>query len=231
MKSIKRKFGYVVLFIFIALASVVQQRAQFIYAETLRQASFVARPDAPLPQVESSLRTKTTRIALPKGRTVFIQGEIGDETLVVAEQIAALGKTSEPIFIVINSPGGSVFAGSAVIEAMEAARGPVNTICVQVCASMAAFIFEHGDERMMFSRSMLMFHPASASTQGEVDKMVSYLTAVQRFVRRIETYVSKRVGVTLTEYKAMAAKELWLDSELALKKKFADKVVFADIPE
>ena len=231
MKNIKRKFGYTVLFSLVVLGAFVAQEIVSVYSEASGPPSLVEKSQHRKPEVKSSMRTQTKRISLPKNRTVIIEGQIGEETLLAAEQIAKLGKTPEPIYIVINSPGGSVFAGATVIEAIEAAKGPVNTICVQMCASMAAFIFEHGDERMMFSRSMLMFHPASAGLQGELDKMVSYLTAVQNFVRRIEKYVADRVGISLAQYKAMAAKELWLDSDAAIRGRFADKIVFADLPE
>lgn len=172
------------------------------------------------------------RMALPKDRTVYIYGEVGSETLAAARQISVLGKTAEPIYVVINSPGGSVFHGAAVIEAMESARGPVHTICVSFCASMAAFIFEYGDERMMFNRSMLMFHPASTSLgSGELDKMVSQLTAIQKYIRRIEEHVAMRVGISFDDYKYKSGVEIWLDSASAIEKKFADKVVYVDLPE
>src|SRR5258706_433270 len=83
-------------------------------------------------------------------RQVYIYGVI-DETNSpqIAQQILTLGKDAKPMTLVINSPGGSVIDGAEIISAIEAAKGPVNTLCVQICASMAAMIHQYGAQRLM----------------------------------------------------------------------------------
>ena len=174
---------------------------------------------------------RIVRLALDPARTVFITGEIGENALLIAANISNLGASSEPITIVLNSPGGSVMHGANIISAIEAARGPVNTVCNAMCASMAALIFEYGTHRFLVDRTILMFHPASGGVEGELDKMASRTEAIQRFVAKLEAHVAKRAGLTFGQYKSLASRELWLDAEDAVATGFADKLVAVTWPD
>lgn len=170
-------------------------------------------------------------IDVPKNRTVFILGEIAENSADIVKQLNKLTQTQEPIYIVLNSPGGSVLDGAMIISALEAAKGPVYTVCQQLCASMAALIFEYGSQRYIVDRSFVMFHPAAGGTQGEVDKMVSRLGSIQQYIGRMEAYVAKRANISYDEYKKLSGNELWLDSENAVNTGFADRIVSANFPE
>jgi ATP-dependent Clp protease, protease subunit len=182
------------------------------------------------PVVAPKTTKDVTRIDLPKDRTVLITGPIEDTTATVAK-LMELGKTEEPIYLVLNSPGGSVLDGAAVITALEAAKGPVYTVCNQLCASMAAMIFEHGTQRYAVDRSFIMMHPASGGAQGEVDKMVSRLSAIQRYVGKMEAYIATRAGISFERYKQLSGIEFWIDSEDAVNSGLVDKVVAITLPD
>lgn len=175
---------------------------------------------------------KLHELDLSSNRYVYIFGEI-DENLAtsVIKQLLLLSETKEPITIIINSPGGSVIDGAAIISAMEAAKGPVNTVCTQMCASMAAMIFSYGTERMMLNRSLLMEHPASiGGVSGELDKAYSRLAVLKRYIRKMEEYTAKRAKMTYEQYKLETGVELWLDAEDAINRGFADRIVFVRGP-
>jgi ATP-dependent Clp protease protease subunit len=169
------------------------------------------------------------QLTVPDSRLVRIDGVIQDMGDTVA-RILTLGQTVEPLYIELNSPGGDVLEGAMILSAIEAAHGPVYTICNKLCASMAAIIFEHGTYRYAVDRSFVMFHPASGGSQGELDKMVSRLKSVQRFVGKMEAYIAKRAGITFEQYKSLSGVELWLDAEDAVNAVFADKIVSVILP-
>lgn len=161
----------------------------------------------------------------PSNRTVYIVGEIDSNALGIAAQITALGASSlEPIFLEITSPGGSVLTGGQIVAAIESSKAPVYTICNVLCASMAAMIFEYGSQRYIGDRSFVMFHPASGGADGELDKMVSRLTSMQRYIGKMEAHIAKRAGLTFEQYKAKAGVEAWIDGEDAVNSGFADKI-------
>ena len=156
-------------------------------------------------------------------RIVYIYGEINESTApIAAQEILKLTSSAEPIYILINSPGGSVLDGAMIISAIEAAKGPVNTICIELCASMAAMIHQYGTNRLVLNRSFLMFHPASGGVEGEVDKSFSRLSSMRRFIGKMEENVALRSKLSYDDYKRKSGVELWLDAEDALNNKFAD---------
>lgn len=188
-------------------------------------------PQPPTPVASPTGQTKNiTHIDLPVTRTVIIYGEIGDMGDKI-QQIVSMGRSKEPIYLVLKSPGGSVVDGAGVLSAIEAAQGPVYTICDTLCASMAAIIFEHGTKRYMVDRSLVMFHPASGGMQGEMDKMKSRLDTFVRFIGKMEAYIANRVGISFDEYKKLASVELWIDSEDAVNRNYADGLVSVSYPE
>lgn len=160
--------------------------------------------------------------------TLFLFGEVGAENSEsISQDILALNnrETDSPILLVIDSPGGAVFAGSKVISAIEASRRPVYTICYGLCASMAAMIHQYGHKRLMVSRSVLMFHNASGGAQGEVNQMLSQLHFVDRFCLKMDAYIADRAGINYYEFANLLNSQVWIDAEDSLSKGFSDQTV------
>lgn len=159
-------------------------------------------------------------------REVYVTGVIDEgNSPSIAKQILAYGKSEEPMTIIINSPGGSVFDGAEIISAIEAAKGPVNTLCVQLCASMAAMIHQYGTKRLMLNRAVLMFHPAAGGLMGTIDQMNSRLTLFKSFIGKMEQNVANRSHQSFESYKQKSVVELWLDAEDSVSGGYADAVV------
>ena len=238
MKKVKQYLGVAFMGLF----------AAFILVQLT---SFLVRPLA-TPRKSGIVSTKAVRVAQPEtaplvgpevakrkistvspnpSRTVYLIGEVGANALDIAAQITQYGQESlDPIFLVESSPGGSVLAGGQIIAAMEASPAPVYTVCHVLCASMAAMIFEYGNKRFIGDRSFLMFHPASGTAEGELDKMVSRMMSMQRYIGKMEAFTSVRAKITFDQYKARAAKEAWIDGEDAVGTGFADTIATVYLP-
>lgn len=186
----------------------------------------VAATTLPTETTNKSGEVKLKELNLSGSRQVYITGVIEGNSALIAKQILYLGKSAEPMTIIINSPGGSVVDGAEIIAAIEAASGPVNTLCVELCASMAAMIHSYGTHRLMLNHSIVMFHPASGGVEGEVDKMYSRLSTLKRYVGKMELNVAKRAKISYEQYKARSGVEMWLDAEDAVAQGFADGIVF-----
>lgn len=164
---------------------------------------------------------------LSGNRQVFITGVIDENNSPeIAKQLLDLGKDAKPITIVINSPGGSVLDGAEIISAMQAAKGPVDTLCVQICASMAAMIHQFGTHRLMIDRSLVMFHPATGGVQGEVDKSYSRLGALKDYIGEMELNVARRSNMSYNDYKFKSGVEWWVSAQNAIKTNVADNIVY-----
>jgi ATP-dependent Clp protease protease subunit len=140
----------------------------------------------------------------------------------------ALSENTDRIYLLITSPGGSVFAGQMILETIEGSSVPVDTICVGLCASMGAHMHQAGSKRYMTNKSTLMFHPASGGVQGEVETMRSQILYIDRIVTKLDQHVAKRANIPLTEFKRRIRSEYWLDSEDATDMGFNDGIVYLD---
>lgn len=138
-------------------------------------------------------------------------------------------KTTDPIYLLISSPGGSISSGGLIVDAMMASRRPVNTICISYCASMAAWIHQHGQKRYMFPHATLMLHQASFAINESAPRIAERAKAVERASIKFEQVVADRTGRTLKEVKDKEANGWWLDSEEALKEKLIDAIIVSTI--
>lgn len=175
---------------------------------------------------------KTDKVIQPLkvdlSRTIVLSSEVGPFTQSIPAQITALARESkEPIFLLINSPGGSVIDGNMILSAMEASRAPIFTVCTMLCASMAFVIHQYGSKRFAVDRSIIMGHPASigGARGGELNKVVSFLTYLKRYVDKTDAFIAKRAGMSIVEYKTRVNAEMWLDAEDAQSLNLLDGIV------
>lgn len=175
-------------------------------------------------------KKKIRRIELIEENTLFLFGAVEESNSnVLAATITKLDDGSEePLYLLIDSPGGSVFSGSKVISAIEGSTRPVHTICVGLCASMGAMIHSYGHKRLAVDRTVLMFHPASGGARGPVPNMLSLLGTVDRYVNKMELNVVKRSGMTEIEYSKRVMKDFWVDAEDAKSLNLVDELVVLD---
>jgi ATP-dependent Clp protease protease subunit len=176
--------------------------------------------------INKNISYSVLRQKVNKDRTIFIQGTISNQTLKVVEKIKELDKSSnKPIYLVMTSPGGSVVAGAQIITAIQTSKAPIYTVAYSWCASMCAAILEYGEKRYATPRTVIMFHEATAGTNGDVERMYSLSKFLKSYVNKIEVHIASRMGVTFDKYKKTIAYDLRLDAEDALKLNLIDRLV------
>lgn len=130
------------------------------------------------------------------------------------------------ITMYINSPGGSVPDGMALLDVMAAVPCPIRTVCVGTAASMASLLFVCGDTRDMLEHSHLMIHdPLVQNLSGsalKIDVASKNLLKTRETIGKIYAKVS---GKTLEEIYAITCEDTLLDAEAALQRGFADRVI------
>lgn len=115
----------------------------------------------------ASLATSEVKsLKIPEGkRTLSLLGEVsGGNSLYLAGQIERLSSESkDPIYLIINSPGGSVNAGLQVAQSLDMARARGTKVVCAVgfmAASMAFQLLPHCSERYALPNTLLLFHPS-----------------------------------------------------------------------
>lgn len=172
-----------------------------------------------------------TKLNIDFSRAVYIVGEVDESILQQISQIQQLAAmSSEPIYLMLESPGGSVFDGYKMLSAMESSRAPVYTVAMGLCASMCAIIHQYGAKRYAFDRATLMFHDAAGGLQGDVKKMATRLNYISRSLEKVDRKIASKMGISYDKYMALHAYELWVDAEDALKLHLIDDVVATELP-
>ncbi|MBP0904168.1 head maturation protease, ClpP-related [Mariniflexile gromovii] len=153
-----------------------------------------------------------------------IYGEIGKD-VIDTKFIASLQKKTGDITVKINSPGGSVFHGYAIYNALkEYDKGKITVHIDGVAASMASVICLAGHKIIMAKNAMYMIHNPQSGGFGEskdLRKQADLLDKIKSVL--METY-SNKTGIKNNELAGMLDDETWLTSDEALKLGFVDEI-------
>jgi ATP-dependent Clp protease protease subunit len=204
-------------------ASAIVSPVEINNAAAAPEGSEVHTAPAPAPAAQATKLSTLKNI-------VFLNTQVDEYSVnEIITRLQTLEGSKEPVYLLIDSPGGSVFDGARLITQMESMKTPVNTVCVGLCASMGAMIHSYGKQRLITARSTLMYHPASGGAQGQIPNMLARLNYAQNFVGKLEANVQKRSGMAKADYEKRIAYEFWADSDEAKALKLVDNVVALNV--
>lgn len=147
--------------------------------------------------------------------------EITGET--ISEELKLIGDVEE-IDVRLHSPGGSVFEGVAIYNALKNHKAKINVIIDGYCASIATVIAMAGDTIKMRLGTIFMVHNPYTLAEGnaaELEKVGETLNILCE--NMIDIYMTRFKG-TRAEMKAMMDAETWLDPQSALDKGFINQI-------
>jgi ATP-dependent Clp protease protease subunit len=139
------------------------------------------------------------------------------------EFIAALAKTSGPVTLRINSPGGSVFGAQAMVAAMRGHSQPITARIDSLAASAASVIAAECAECEMVPGSMLMIHKAWGMAIGNSDDMLATAELLEKIDGQIAASYARRAGDD-KDWAAMMAAETWFTAEEAVASGLINRV-------
>lgn len=131
--------------------------------------------------------------------------------------------------VVINSPGGDVFAGLAIYNALVNHNGNVTVRVDGLAASIASVIAMSGDKIIMSPGSMIMIHRPSVYAAGTVDDMEKAKDVLLKIEEGITPIYARRTGLSDEKITELLEAETWMLADKAVELGFADEV--SDVPE
>jgi len=187
---------------------------------------------APSPTpVAPSLKPKVIKhvsVTPDPDRTLFFKGEVNDKSadkFIIDLNSLDEADQSKPIFIVINSPGGSLEAGFRIENNMDALRAPTVCIVENGAYSMASGIFLHCGSRYMEPHTSLMFHYGSIAIQGSRYEAAEQMRHALDQFDQFDEDNAKHLGLTLKAYRAKIDHDWWLTETQAIQNNAADAIV------
>lgn len=141
----------------------------------------------------------------------------------LARDIAALDDSRE-LVVRINSPGGNVYDGVAILNSLRGHPGRVTVVVDGLAASAASIIAMGGDEIVMNRNSELMVHNGRAMAVGGAEDMRKMADRLEAVNANLATIYAERAGGTAEEWRAVMAAETWYSAEEAVAAGLADRV-------
>jgi len=166
-------------------------------------------------------------------RIIFLAQEIDDE---IANQIIGVllyldsEDSTKPIYIYINSPGGSVIAGLALFDTINHIKSEVVTINVGLAASMASFIVAAGTKgkRLALPNSRVMIHQPAGGAQGQAEDIKNEAAQIMRIRDNLVKQYSRMTGQTEEVITENLDRDNFMSAEEAKEFGLIDQVIELD---
>ena len=167
---------------------------------------------------------------LLKERIIFLGGPIDTDTanLIVAQLLfLASEDPKKDISLYINSPGGEVYAGMAILDTMNHIQPDVSTVCVGMAASMGAVLLSSGakGKRYALPNAEIMIHQPLGGAQGQATDIEITAKQILKIRDRLNKIVSKNTGQTLKKIEADVDRDYHMDADEAKSYGLIDKVL------
>jgi ATP-dependent Clp protease protease subunit len=163
-----------------------------------------------------------------KNRTIFLFDMINNCS---AEMVCSLIQgmnildSTKPITIEINSPGGSITDGLAILDCIQSSKAPIYTIITGGASSMAGLLSIAGKKRYMTKNAVWMMHSSS-------DVIGDYLTHIKdrtkfmiKLEKQMDLIMQSKTKLSKNQFNTIRNGELWLFSEDALRYGIVDKII------
>jgi ATP-dependent protease ClpP protease subunit len=189
----------------------------------MRAARSEAKPK-PWFRVENAFKGEGDKEVTP----VYIYDEIGDSWFggtSAADFIKMIGTIeTAKIELHLNSPGGDIFDGVAIYNALHAHPAEVDVIVDALAASAASFIAQAGDTVTMTKGSMMMIHDGSGMVWGNASDMRTMAELLDKLSNNIASIYADRAGQSTEFWRNLMIEEVWYDAQEAVDAGLADTV-------
>lgn len=167
---------------------------------------------------------------LLKDRIVFVSGEVEDgmANAIVAQLLFLQAEDPEKeVSMYINSPGGSVTAGLAILDTMKMVKCPVATYCVGQAASMGAILLAAGakGKRHALPNARIMIHQPWGGAQGKASDIEITAKEILRLKEILNGILADASGKTVEEVTKDTDRDHFMSAEEAKKWGIVDKVL------
>lgn len=167
---------------------------------------------------------------LLKDRIVLLGTQVEDQmaSLICAQLLFLESEAPEkPIYMYINSPGGSVTAGMAIYDTMQFISCPVSTLCMGQAASMGAFLLAAGEKGMRYSlpNSRIMIHQPSGGFRGQATDIDIQAREILHLKEHLNKILANNTGKPVDQVVIDTERDYFMSADEACTYGLIDKVL------
>src|SRR6187551_707952 len=139
-------------------------------------------------------------------RIIFLGTPVDDQiaNLIIAQLLHLESEDPDKdVYIYVNSPGGSVYAGLAIYDTMQYIKPDVQTICVGIAMSMGALLLAGGTKgkRLALPNAKILIHQVSSGFQGQATDIEIHAREIIDIRRRLDEIIAHHTGKPVEEVK------------------------------
>lgn len=167
---------------------------------------------------------------LLKERIIFLGGPVNDEVanLVIAQLLFLQSEDpKKDISLYINSPGGVVTAGLAIMDTMRHIQPAVSTVCVGMAASMGAVLLATGEKgkRFILPNAEVMIHQPSGGAEGMATDIEITAKQILKIRARLNKILADVTSQPLKKIEDDVDRDFFMTAEEAVKYGIVDKIL------
>lgn len=167
---------------------------------------------------------------LNQERIIFLGQEVTDglaNRIVASMLYLDSDDPNKPIYLYINSPGGSVTAGMAIYDTMQYIKSDIVTICVGLAASMGAFLLASGTpgKRLALPHARIMIHQPMGGTRGQASDIEIEAKEILRIRSLLNSILAERTNQPIEKIEKDTDRDYFLSAEEAKNYGLVDQVI------
>jgi ATP-dependent Clp protease, protease subunit len=167
---------------------------------------------------------------LLKENIIFLAGPIDDgvANIIIAQLLFLQSQDpKKDISLYINSPGGVVTAGMAIIDTMNNIKNDVSTVCVGIAASMGALILSSGKKgkRLSMPNSEIMIHQPLGGAEGQASDIEISAKHILKLRENLNKMLAANTGQPLSKIEKDVDRNFFMDAGEAKKYGIIDKIL------
>ena len=167
---------------------------------------------------------------LLKDRIIYLGEDVNPTTssLIVAQMLFLESEDPDKeIYFYINSPGGSITDGMAIVDTMNYIKCPVETVCVGLAASMGAFLLSSGTPKLRYAleSSEIMIHQPIGGFNGQVSDIEISTKRIIRLKDKLNHILANNTKRPLKQIENDTDRDYFMDAKEALNYGIIDKII------
>lgn len=168
---------------------------------------------------------------LLKDNIIFLSGQVNPDTasIVIAQLLFLSSEDSKKeIKLYVNSPGGSVVDGLAIIDTMNHIKNDVSTICVGMAASMGAMILSAGAKGKRFAlknAEILIHQPLMSGLEGQASDIEIHARQIIKMKSQLAKMLVENTGQPIAKIEKDMDRDFYMSADEAKKYGIVDKVI------
>lgn len=167
---------------------------------------------------------------LLKSRIIWLGSEVRDENAneIISQMLLLSAEDkNKDIYLYINSPGGSVTAGSAIYDVMNLIPNDVATVGIGMAASMGQFLLTAGTsgKRFITPSARVLLHQPHGGFSGWTSDVIGQAKLINDMKQQLASITAERTGKTVDQINKDGDRDRWFNSQEALEYGFVDHII------